>query len=76
VISEVVGDIAEAIFDCFGVKTPSYIDYAKVALNEFKDILTIVKDAVIISLEIISGAFRVSMQIVITFGKSPGTRCI
>jgi hypothetical protein len=68
-ISEIVGDIASAIFDCFGVKAPSYIDYAKVALNEFKDVITIVKDAVIISLAIIGGAFRVAMQIVVTFGK-------
>jgi hypothetical protein len=68
-VSEIVSDIASAIFDCFGTKAPSYINYTKVALNEFKDVLTIVKDAVIIGLEVIGSAFRVAMQIVITFGK-------
>lgn len=68
-VSEVVSEIASAIFECFGAKAPSYINYSKLALNEFKDLLTIVKDAVVISLEIIGGAFRVAMQIVVAFGK-------
>jgi hypothetical protein len=69
VISEIMSDIGSIFEDIFGVKVPGYIDYSKVALNEFKDVITIVKDAIIISLAIIGGAFRVAMQIVVTFGK-------
>lgn len=55
-VVDIVGALASDISDAFGVKTPNATQMAETALNLFKDVWEILKDSVIIVIEVIKAA--------------------
>lgn len=68
VVSSVVGAIAAIFIDAFGIKAPGSVDILTIALNLFKDTITVVKDYVIEFCEVVKGGFLVLMDTLVMFG--------
>lgn len=66
-VVDIVAAVGSAILDVFGVKTPTAMDYGTVALNVFKDAITILKDVVIIAVELIKGGLLGLIEVLRTF---------
>jgi len=70
VVSEVLGEIASTVADLFGVTIPGSVTRGDVALNIFKDTITVLKDAVIVACEIIRGSLMVLIDYVRMFANA------
>jgi hypothetical protein len=55
-VSEIVSALVSDLLDAFGIKTPGYFKMSEIALNLLKDAFIILKDAVVIAIQIIKGA--------------------
>jgi hypothetical protein len=68
-ISEIVGDLASAVADAFGIKMPEDFKSAEVALNEFKDFFAFVKDVIILVIDLIKAAVITLVDSLVMFAK-------
>lgn len=67
IIRDTVGQILDAFGDAFGVKIPGYVDYVKISLNVVKDAIVILKDELLIALDVIGTAISAGINNLKTF---------
>jgi hypothetical protein len=68
-VSEIVSALVADLLDAFGIKTPGYFKSSEIALNLFKDTFIVLKDVIVILIQIIKGALIGLIDTLMTVGK-------
>ncbi|MGN6817797.1 MAG: hypothetical protein ACTHJR_03910 [Sphingomonas sp.] len=68
-VVDIVSALVHDIMDAFGVKTPDATKMAQLGLNLFKDAWNILKDSVVLVIEVLKGAIVGLIDVLTTMGK-------